>query len=166
MYHVEMRQFPHSACSFNLSDQELWAVLEPWVREQPVDFGERKWSPHTAKLTVLEGPHLSVQQLSMGRGWSSAQHESEDVTARVLAAAREATARAAGAVAPPASPAPPAGADDPLTAGAELALLLGADPAGLLAAWREVAARASGLAPSEALALAERSLAESRAGGG
>ncbi len=166
MYHVELRQFPHSACSFNLSEQELWAVLEPWVREQPVDFGERKWSPHTAKLTVLEGPHLSVQQLSMGRGWSAAQHESEDVTARVLAAAGEAAARAGSAPAPLPSPASPAGAVDPLAAGAVLALLLGAVPARLLAAWREVAARASGLAPSEALALAERRLAEPRAGGG
>jgi hypothetical protein len=47
---------------------------------------------------------------------------------------------------------------DPLTLGVQLASLLGEDPAGLLAAWRAVAARASGLAPSESLALAEREL--------
>jgi hypothetical protein len=49
-------------------------------------------------------------------------------------------------------------AGDPLALGVELAGLLGADPARLLAAWRGVAARSSGLAPSESLALAEREL--------
>jgi len=171
MYHVELRQFPHTACSFNLSEQELRTVLEPWVREQAVDFGERKWSPHTAKLTVLEGPQIPVQQLSMGRGWRTAQHEGEDVTMRVLLAAGEAADAARGPAPPGPAPAQPGaaaaqpGVVDPLAAGAELSLLLGGDPARLLAAWREVAARASGLAPSEALALAERKLGESGAGG-
>ena len=95
MFHVELRQFPHNACSFNLSEQELWNVLAPWVREEQVDFGERKWSPHTAKLTVIEGPHLSVEQLSLGRGWAAAQHEGEDATERVLAIATEAARRPA-----------------------------------------------------------------------
>ncbi len=166
MYHVELRQFPHTACSFNLSEQELRSVLEPWVREQAVDFGERKWSPHTAKLTIIEGPHLSVEQLSLGRGWSAAQHEGEDATERVLAIATEAASHAQPEPAQPAVPAAQPSAVDPLAAGAELALLLGGEPARLLAAWREVAARASGLAPSEALALAERRLAEPQAGGG
>jgi hypothetical protein len=64
-----------------------------------------------------------------------------------------------------ASASQPAGAPlaDPLALGVQLASLLGEDPAALLAAWREVAARASGLAPSESLALAEREL---RAGDG
>jgi hypothetical protein len=96
MYHVELRHFPHSAWRFNLSDQDLRAVVEPWIREQAVDFGERKWSPHLARLTILEGPKLEVQQLSMGRGWRTAQKQSEDVTERVLSAAREALQRAAG----------------------------------------------------------------------
>jgi len=52
--------------------------------------------------------------------------------------------------------APEAGAEDvPI----ELAALLGADAARLLAAWRRVASRTDGLAPSESLALAERELA-------
>ena len=50
------------------------------------------------------------------------------------------------------------GEADQLALGVELAALLGADAARLLAAWREVAARASGLSPSESLALAERQL--------
>ncbi len=56
MYHVELRQFPHNMCRFNLTDAELRAIVEPWAREQVVDFGERKWSPQTATLTILEGP--------------------------------------------------------------------------------------------------------------
>jgi hypothetical protein len=47
---------------------------------------------------------------------------------------------------------------DQLGIGVELAALLGPDATRLLAAWREVAARASGLSPSESLALAERQL--------
>ena len=47
---------------------------------------------------------------------------------------------------------------DELALGVELAALLGPDASRLLAAWREVAARASGLSPSESLALAERQL--------
>lgn len=50
------------------------------------------------------------------------------------------------------------GKADQLALGVELAALLGPDAARLLAAWREVAARASGLSPSESLALAERQL--------
>ncbi len=96
MYHVELRHFPHSAWRFNLSDQDLRAVVQPWIREQAVDFGERKWSPHLAKLTILQGPKLEVQQLSMGRGWRAAQKLSEDVTEQVLSAAREALQQAAG----------------------------------------------------------------------
>jgi hypothetical protein len=96
MYHVELRHFPHSAWRFNLSDQELRTVVEPWIREQAVDFGERKWSPHLARLTILEGPKLEVQQISMGRGWRTAQRQSEDVTEPVLSAARHALQQVAG----------------------------------------------------------------------
>lgn len=90
MFHVELRHFPHSAWRFNLSEQELATIIQPWVREQVVDMGERKWSPHLAKLTILEGPKLDVAQLSMGRGWRSAQRQSEDVTQRVLDATKDA----------------------------------------------------------------------------
>ncbi len=84
MFHIELRQFPHSAWSFNLSEAELRAVVVPWAREQWVEVGERKWNPHEAKLTILEGPKLETQQLSMGRGWRAAQRRSEDITERVL----------------------------------------------------------------------------------
>ena len=89
MFHVELRQFPHNACAFNLNEAELLQTLViPWSQEQWVELGERKWNPHQARLTVLEGPHLPVEDLAMGRGWRNAQHQSEDVTERVLARAR------------------------------------------------------------------------------
>jgi len=114
MYHVELRQFPHNLCRFNLSEHELRAIAERWAREQWVALGDRKWDPIQARLTILEGPKLGSEQLTMGRGWRAAQRSGADVTGRVLADAR---ARLAGA--PAAAGAPPAGAVvAPLAAGA------------------------------------------------
>jgi hypothetical protein len=183
VYHLELRHFPHSAWRFNLSEQELGAIVQPWVREQAVDVGERKWSPHLAKLTILEGPELDVAQLSMGRGWRSAQRQSNDVTEPVLGAAKDALqavpmADLASVVAPappvpaPASSGGPAEStgvselNDPVALGVRddprsLAALLGPDPSGLLKAWRAAAARSPGLAPSDSLALAERAVRRS-----
>lgn len=156
MYHLELRQFPHNMCRFNLTEQELLAtVVEPWAREQWIELGERKWSPHQAKLTVLEGPQIPIEQLSMGRGWRNAQRQSEDVTERLLARAKQAgdatTATSAGDTT--------AGSSAPRDASdTRLLPLLGSDPAALLQAWRLVAERRPELAPSESLALAEETL--------
>jgi hypothetical protein len=155
MYHVELRQFPHNHCRFNLTDGELRVLVEPWAREQAVELDERKWSPHQARLTILEGPRLSVEQLSMGRGWRAAQRESKNVTEQVLAAARQPVPAQPPAQGSPEAPVPA----DALALGVQLAALLGEDPAGLLAAWRAVVARSPGLAPSDSLALAERDVA-------
>jgi hypothetical protein len=172
VFHVELRQFPHSACAFNLSEPELRAIVEPWSREQWIELGERKWNPHQARLTVLEGPRLPVEALAIGRGWRNAQHRSEDVTERVLAQAiasrQEAGMAGAGASA---AEDPPADADGrvpdggfapdgpaPGAPGAELQSLLGPDPAALLQAWRLAAERRPELSPSESLALAEATL--------
>jgi hypothetical protein len=174
MYHLEMRQFPHNLNRFNLDEHQLRAIVDPWSREQFVELGERKWSPHQAKLTILEGPELALEQLSMGRGWRAAQRESEDVTERVLAAAKDAgaTPAQAGSAATPASQASSTAAasdadaalmTDPLGLGVQLAALLGADAARLLATWRAVAARSPELAPSDSLALAEREIRTSDA---
>jgi hypothetical protein len=149
MFHIELRQFPHSAWRFNLSQQELSAVLEPWLLERAVEVGERKWSPHTAKITILEGPKLEVAQLSMGRGWRAAQRQSEDVTERMLAAGGESPAPAQAAPAAVAVP-------EPVEPG--LAALLGPNATALLDVWRAVVAASPGLAPSESLARAERAI--------
>jgi hypothetical protein len=156
MFHVELRQFPHNFCSFNIGDAELRAILDPWVRERPVELGERRWSPLEARLTVLEGPELTVQQLSMGRGWQSAQRVGEEVTDRVLTAARQAV-ESAGAQVPGGTSGAPA-INDPLAFGVQIASLLGSEPTRLLEAWRAAAADSPGLAPSETLAIAEGNL--------
>ena len=160
MYHVELRQFPHNLCRFNLTEPEIRAIAIPWVREQPLDIGERRWSPHQAKLTILDGPRLDSGQLTMGRGWRAAQRQGEDVTERMLAAARQ----AAGAQVGPAAVGARADSGalaDPLALAVQLASLLGENPSELLAAWRAAAAQNPGLSPSEALARAERETAGS-----
>jgi hypothetical protein len=88
VFHLELRQFPHNFCRFNLGEEELReTVLDAWAHGEWVEVGERKWSPHQASLTVLEGPRLSMAQLSMGRGWRNALRQSQDVTSTLLAAA-------------------------------------------------------------------------------
>jgi hypothetical protein len=158
VYHLELRQFPHNVCRFNLSERELAAVTAPWAREQIVDFGERKWSPQQARLTILEGPQLASEDLTMGRGWRRAQRQGQDVTERVLATARDVAAAQQRAAAAAVTP----GMADPLALGVQLASLLGEDAASLLDAWRAVVARGAGLSPSESLALAEREIAAGR----
>jgi hypothetical protein len=153
VYHLQLRQFPHNLSRFNLTADELRVITEPWVRGEWVELGERKWTPHQAKLTILEGPRLELEQLSMSRGWRNAQRQSEDVTELVLAAAKEAGEALAAAAALRTSsseglpPAPPA--DE------EMLSLLGEDPLSLLAAWRRVTADRPARSPSERLALAE-----------
>jgi hypothetical protein len=155
MYHVELRQFPHNFCRFNLTEGELReTILETWVQGGWIELGERKWNPHQAKLTVLEGPHLPVEQLSMGRGWRNAVRSSEDVTERVTVAAR-------GTLEPsPDSPraSPPATTKaGPAVEALVLELLkqLGDDPVPLVRAWLLALERHPDRTPSECLALAE-----------
>jgi hypothetical protein len=110
-YHVELRRFPHNACRFNMSEGELVSeVLGPWVSEGWVSMGERDWSSRQARLTILEGPELPVSQLSMGRGWRTAERQGRDVTAQMLGAARQAlsawAASGGGIQGPPAQAAP------------------------------------------------------------
>jgi hypothetical protein len=182
MFHIQLRQFPHNACHFNMTEPELHALLAPWVCDRWIEVGERKWSPYQAKLTIVEGPHLEVEDLSMGRGWPNAQHQGKKVTERVITEVRaslQAPVRAPPAVGsreaapeegPRATPTP-APAPAPARAGAqlgdgpvlegpgeELRTLLGEDPEGLLQAWRLAAGRRPELSPSECLALAEETL--------
>jgi hypothetical protein len=161
---VELRQFPHNLCRFNLTERDIRALAGPWAREEWIELGERKWSPHQARLTILEGPELPVGQLSMGRGWRAAERQGQNVTERLLAEARQsAPATGSGGEQGGAQQEPPAAEAgalaDPLALGVQLASLLGQDPGRLLEVWRAVAAQRPGLPPSESLALAERELA-------
>jgi hypothetical protein len=182
VFHIELRQFPHNMCKFNMTERELLdTIVNGWAQGQWIEMGERKWNPHQAKLTVLEGPQIPIDQLSIGRGWSNAQHHGEDVTERVLAQARQASQPGVGSpavgaaqpgVAQHAAGTPQPGAAAPQTAAAvpasdptvQLRPLLGSDPAALLAAWRLTAERRPELQPSESLALAETTLSSLDAG--
>ncbi len=87
MYHLELRKFPHVVCRFNQSEAQLRALVVPWMRQEWIEEGERKWNVNEATLTILEGPKLSMPDLAMGKGWRNAQKRSQDVTERVLGAA-------------------------------------------------------------------------------
>jgi hypothetical protein len=159
MYHVEMRQFPHNFCRFNLSERELGElVLDAWAREQWLEFGERKWNPHEANLTILRGPRMELRELSMGRGWRNAQKRCEDVTEELVAGRR--AELAAGSAAPgPAqdapAPAPLSEREQALGLASDLLGLLGEDPRSLIGAWQLALERHPDRTPSECLALAE-----------
>jgi hypothetical protein len=102
----------------------------------------------------------------MGRGWRTAQKQSQDVTEQVLFAARAALQEAAGGGGVVAAGAPAPGAStatDPVALGVQLAALLGPDPMALLEAWHTAAAGSPGVPPSDSLALAERTLRRARA---
>jgi hypothetical protein len=163
MFHIELRQFPHNMCHFNMTERELMdTIVDGWAREQWIEMGERKWNPHQSKLTVIEGPEIPVQQLSMGRGWPSAQRNGEDVTERMIAQAK----RAIGVegAAPAGERTQIAGIAPDRVAMEQLQTLLGEDPAALLQAWRLASERRRELTPSEALALAEQTLSSLDAG--
>jgi len=88
VYHVELRHFPRNVCRFNLSAEGLrTTVLEPWAADRPFELGEIRWDPRQARLTVIESKRIPPEQLSMGRGWSTAQRLGRDVTAQVTGAA-------------------------------------------------------------------------------
>jgi hypothetical protein len=187
VYHIELRQFPHNMCQFNLTEQELFDnVVLAWAQGQWIDMGDRKWNAYQAKLKVLEGPHLPLGELTMGRGWSNAERRGKDVTEQVIARAMRAPQTP---VAPPATravqdapaaPSAPAIQEAPAAPGVaatqdagvlpagdptgQLQSLLGTEPAALLAAWRLTAERRPALTPSESLALAETTLSSLDAG--
>jgi hypothetical protein len=180
MYHIELRKFPHNQCRFNLTEDELRGLVVAWVQGQWVSVGERNWNAHQARLTILEGPQLAPEELTMGRGWRTAQRHGTDVTRQALERARGAPLAPAGepdrqGVTEHARGGPAArqdrvasqgSADAGHALGAELLALLGTAPEPLLAAWRRAAARMPERRPSESLAAAEEELASSRASEG
>jgi hypothetical protein len=85
-FHVEIRRSVQRAWAFNLDEARLQTLLDPWRREEMVDFGDKEWDPRTSKLTILEGPELAGPELSFGQGWNNAERTGTDVTGRMLAA--------------------------------------------------------------------------------
>ena len=157
MYHIELRQFPHNLCHFNLDEGALGAIVKAWTTEPWVEIEGRKWNPFQAKIKILEGPEIPLGQLNMGRGWRTVERNSTDVTERVLAAATEAARAASQGTS--ASPAPPP--DSALEAdslGIELLSMLADGPAPLYYAWRVASKRFPERSPGERLVLAERSI--------
>jgi hypothetical protein len=141
-------------------------VLEGWVRQQWIELGERRWNPHQAKLVVLEGPPIPVEQLSMGRGWRTALRQSREVTAELLTAVGREASRM-GAEEPRAQEGAPrtgesdSGADLDLLAdslGLELLARIGAEQAPLRRVWELARAQRPDARASESLALAERAV--------
>lgn len=172
MYHVEIRQFPHNACRFNLTERELLPIAVPWAREEWVELGERKWNVNQATLTIVEGPQLSLPQLAMGRGWRNAQRQGQVVTDRVLETLKQAPGAAAQA--PTASTTTGAGEGRPADAsagraaadldllgdslGLEILAALDQGPVTLARVWRLAGARLRDRPSSEGLALGERAI--------
>ncbi len=169
MYHLELRQFPHNFCRFNLTERELHeTVLDGWVRGEWVEIGERRWNAHQAHLKVFEGPELPVEQLSMGRGWRNAVRQGSDVTEQLLASARTRATATGPRTIEPATVPEPAKVSQPATVSdvsekthigdsfaRELLALLGDDPGPLVRAWQLALERHPDRTPSECLALAE-----------
>ncbi len=152
MYHFELRKFPHTVSRFNQSERQVLALVMPWTREEWVEVGERKWNVNETKLTVLEGPELSLQEMAMNRGWRNALRRSEDVTERVLAAVREheAARRGGEARAGDGASAAPASGGSPA---AESEMAGGEQPSGAVSAQQPSAPDAQLLVDSLALEL-------------
>jgi hypothetical protein len=94
MFHVELRQLPHLARAFNLTSEELQErIVAPWVAGEMVDWGDQRWAPERARLTIYEGPRLRPDEIGLGRGWANATRGGEEVTARVLADAQQPSTR-------------------------------------------------------------------------
>jgi hypothetical protein len=175
VYHVEIRQFPHNACRFNLTERELLPIAVPWAREEWVELGERKWNVNQATLTIIEGPQLSLPQLAMGRGWRNAQRQGKVVTESVLDTFKRAPGTAPQDSSPPAPvSARGAGEEGGSNAsleraaadlhllgdslGLEILALLDEGPLTLARVWRLAGARLRDRPASEGLALGEQAI--------
>lgn len=85
MYHVELKQSFHAARAFNLSEAELRAqILTDWSAGRTVRWAEQQFAPGKARLTIISGPELRPEEMSMGRGWQQAVRDGEDVTDQLL----------------------------------------------------------------------------------
>ncbi len=90
MFHAELRMGMHVVRRFNLADAELWRnFIEPLLGGAEFELEGHEFTPRETQLTIYEGPALRPDQLALGRGWQNAERSGVEVTARVLATARE-----------------------------------------------------------------------------
>jgi hypothetical protein len=86
VFHVQLRQFPHVARTFNLTAEEVQRrFVGPWTRQEAIELNEYRFSPEKGRLTIYEGPHLRPDQLGLDRGWANVTKSGVDVTERVIA---------------------------------------------------------------------------------
>jgi len=94
VFHVQLRQFPHSARVYNLSRAELQRrFTTPWANGQQVVTDDRKWTPEKARLMIYESRPLRTDETAIGRGWGNVEREGTDVTDRELAQVQPSPAR-------------------------------------------------------------------------
>lgn len=177
MFHIELRKSPHTLCIFNQSEQQLLALVRPWARDEWIEVGERNWNMRETKMTILEGPQLSMGELAMNRGWRNAQRNSQDVTEQILTwATEDARASAIDVAAAPAPPANGEAADSAIATAAassaddaelqlladslalEILSMLDAAPAALSRVWQLAQERLPERPAADSLALAERAI--------
>jgi hypothetical protein len=163
VFHLELRQFPHTARRFNLAQAQLHGrFLGAWVRGQVVELDSQHFEPGRAKISIYEGRQLATTELGLGRGWQNASRTGTDVTERELEAARSQARGATGPAAPTAAQPLAATVTTATLAGlkAELAALSEVAPVGV----SQALVLATGANPtarvSERLAIAERVVAE------
>ncbi|HET9721226.1 MAG TPA: hypothetical protein VFP55_14190 [Solirubrobacteraceae bacterium] len=88
MFHVELRQRPHTTRAFNLTAEELGRrFLAPLRAGQAIAYAEREWEPARTRLTIYEGRVLGAEEIGLGRGWQTVMRTGTEVTERVLSAA-------------------------------------------------------------------------------
>lgn len=89
MYHVELRQFPHTARAFNLELEEVHRrFVGPWVAGQMIEYDDRRWPPERSRMKILEGPAIGADEVGLGRGWANASRRCRDVTDPIIADAK------------------------------------------------------------------------------
>jgi hypothetical protein len=160
VYHVELRESFHNLCHFNLDSGALGAIVKAWTTDPWVEIEGRKWNTDRAKLKIIEGPELPLDQLTMGRGWRAASRIRSETSLPWRSAARASGQGASqeGAAQAVAQQAVPDAALEADSLGLELLSLLADGPAPLYYAWRLAAKRFPERTAGEALMLAERSV--------
>lgn len=150
-YHLELNEYPHLARVHNVTEQRLHdEVVRPFVRNEIFEIGEHKWIPQRTKLTIIEWPEIPLNQLGLGRGWTTVLRRGKDVTAAVLGAARTEQVLADGL--PPRAP----GLEN------EILERSAAEPLSLPAVWRLAEIAAPDGSPGARLVLAENAVNELR----